>query len=232
MASETETETGPDGSFGCVCGKVRVDVVQPKSSTFVTPTAAMCQCTDCYAFASSVANFRESSLPGSSDKADALTPSNAVDMRQIYKSDAVKLVGEENLQAVKLKDDSPCIRYYSTCCGTPLMMNYTMAPFFLVFQNAIKEDEKATTEKRSETSFQRLTPSVVLNHKSAPPDSPPTPEGIPVRDGVSLGFISHAVARAVFGLIGGKKTSPISAQLDSVPLIIGIDSIGTELDAK
>ena len=220
-----------DGRFACACGKVVVGVVQPKSSTFVTPTAGLCQCTDCYSFASKVATFRKESLANSFENADALTPSNAIDMRQIYKSDAIKMAGEEFLQGIKLREDSPCIRYYSTCCGTPLMMDYTMAPFFLVFQHTIVEDPgEAATSNKKENPFARMTPTVVLNHQSAPPDSAPTPEGIPVKDGVPLFFMSHAIVRAIFGMLGGKKGSSIAPQLEKVPVGIGVDAIGKKND--
>lgn len=221
--ASTPQEPTFDGHFGCACGKVRVDVLQPKSSSFVAPTAAICQCTDCYQFASSMSQFRKDKCPGSSDKADALMACNGVDMRQIYKSDAVKLTGEENLRALKLKEDSPAVRYFSTCCGTPLMMDYTMAPFFLVFQHTID-----TTKKGA--AFQPITPPLVLNHKSAPPDSPATPEGVAVKDGVSLGFISHAVMRAIVGMISGKKTSPIAEQLERVLVATGLESLRTKQD--
>ena len=78
---------------------------------------------------------------------------NGVDMRQIYKSDAVKLTGEDNLQGIKLKEDSPAVRYYSTCCGTPLMMDYAMAPFFLVFQHTIDASDGRRFTGRDKDSF-------------------------------------------------------------------------------
>lgn len=210
-----------DGSFGCTCGNIRVDVLQPRSSIFVSPTAAMCQCSDCFGFASTVSQFRKENCPESSDKADALTDANATDMRQIYKSDAAKLTGQEYLRGVKLQEDSPCVRYYSTCCGTPLLISYTVAPFFLVYQHTIQDGLEG---------FKRLAPTVVLNHQSAPPNSTPTPDGIPIHDGVSLGFISHAVARAIFGMLAGKKTSPIGDQLDTIPIRIGLESIRNQDD--
>ena len=226
MATTTTKTVESDGSFACACGKVAVDVIQPKSSTFVKPTAALCQCTDCYSFASAVAAYRNDSLAHSSRYVDVLTPSNAIDMRQIYKSDAIKIVGEGNLQGVKLQENSACIRYYSTCCGTPMMIDYTKAPFLLVFQNTIIIINNCKTE----TPFTRITPSVVLNHQSAPPESAPTPEGIPIRDGVSLSFISHAILRALFGMLGGKKDSVIAPQLEKIPVSIGLDSIRQEKD--
>ncbi|CAB9515927.1 expressed unknown protein [Seminavis robusta] len=225
-AEPQESTTEPnnnkyDGYFACHCGKIRIDVVQPASSNWVTPTAALCQCNDCVQHAKAVSRYRQEHC-SSAAAADALTASNAVDMRQIYKSDAVKLTGTEYLQAVKLKQDSPAIRYHSNCCGTPLMMDYTMAPFFLVYQHTIASTQD---DDSSTLLFQRMTPTVVLNHQYALPNSPPTPEGIPVRDGVSLGFMSHAIGRLVVGLLAGKSKSPIAAQLDTVPVSIGIDSI-------
>ena len=223
MAATTTIES--DGSFACACGKVAADVIQPKSSTFVKPTAALCQCTDCYSFATKIAAYRNETLANTFTHADVLTPSNAVDMRQIYKSDAIKLVGEENLQGVKLQENAACIRYYSTCCGTPMMIDYPMAPFLLIFQNTIADNSGET-----ETPFTRIAPTVVLNHQSAPPDSVPTPEGIPVRNGVSLFFISHALIRAIFGVLGGKKGSAIAPQLEKIPVSIGLDSVGVKKD--
>ena len=212
----------PAGSFGCTCGKIRVDVANPSSSNIVKPTAALCQCNDCYNFASAVAKFRKENLPNSSDKGDALTASNAVDMRQIYKSDALKLQGAEYLRGVKLKEDSPCVRYYSACCGTPLMMDYKMAPFYLVYQHIIAKVEGGDVA----ASFRKIPAPVSLFHKFAQPDSAPLPEGVAVRDGVSIGFVSHAILRAIFGMLSGKKTSAIAAQLENVPISVGIESIG------
>ena len=139
-------------------------------------------------------------------------------MRQIYKSDAVQLTGEDNLLGLQLKEGSPCVRYYSTCCGTPLMTDYTMMPFYLIYQHTIASDDE-------NANFKQIPATVVLNHQSAPSDSPATPEGIPVRDGVSLGFVSHALARALVGMVSGKKSSPIAAQLEKIPVIIGTESM-------
>eukprot|EP00957_Ditylum_brightwellii_P009127 690122-Ditylum_brightwellii.AAC.1 len=218
-------ESSFDGRFGCVCGNICVNVMQPKSSSLVTPTAALCQCTDCYQFALAVSKFRKEFCPESSEEADALTASNATNMRQIYKSDAVKLSGEDYLQGVKLKQDSPCIRYYSKCCGTPILIDYTMSPFFLVFQhtmNATKKDGR----------FQRMKPTVVLNHNSAPPKSPSTPDDIPVQDGVSIGFMFHIIARVLWGILSGKKSSPITTKLETVPTHIGINSLGKKEETE
>lgn len=213
-----------DGHIACACGKVRVDVIQPKSSSFVPPTAALCQCTDCYGFAKAVAQYRQEHHPSTSpEAADVLLESNSIDARQIYKSDAVQVTGEDHLHAIQLTDKSPAMRYYSTCCGTPLLLDYTAAPFFLVYQRLIHPNDK------SPTPFQAIPPTVVLNHRSAPPDSPPTPEGIPVREGLSLGFVSHAIARAVVGLVAGKKTSPIAGAMEKVPVSVGLESIGKPL---
>jgi hypothetical protein len=211
-----------DGYIACACGKVRVDIMQPRSSNFVPPTAALCQCTDCYGFAKAVAQYRqEHHLSTSPEGASGvLLESNAINARQIYKSDAVQVTGEEYLRAIKLTDKSPAVRYYVTCCGTPLLLDYTAAPFFIVYQSLIHPNEKSTTP------FQAIPPTVVLNHSSAPPDSPPTPEGIPVREGLSFGFVSHAIARAVVGLVTGKRTSPIAGVLEKVPVSVGLESIG------
>jgi hypothetical protein len=201
--------------------------VNPKSSNFVSATCALCQCSDCFTYASAVAKFRKDNLPDWSEKADALTSFNAIDMRQCYKADANKMTGDEFLRGVKLREDSPCVRYYSICCGTPLMIDYKIMPFLLVHQHSIAE--VASTEEgesMSEAPFQKLTPTVLLNHRSAVPDSEPAPEGIPVEDGVSIGFVAHVLLRLLAGLISGKKASPIADQLANVPVSIGIESIG------
>jgi len=222
------------GSFGCACGKVRVDVANPPSSDFVKPTAAFCQCADCYGFATAVSEYRKGRrLPGGTDAsaADALTPSNAVDMRQIYKSDAAKLEGAEHLRGVKLARDSPCVRYYSACCGTPLVVDYKMAPFYLIYQHTIHESVGTTTATTTDGEvapppvFRKIPSSVALNHNSARPGSAPLPEGVAVRDGVSIGFVSRALLRAVFGAVAGKKKSPIAEELDKVPIGTGVESI-------
>jgi hypothetical protein len=232
MTEETPTATTPeatdtrvDGHLGCFCGKVRVAVTQPKSSNWVTPTAAICQCADCYQAAWAVSQFRKAHCPESSDSADGLLACNGVNMRQIYKSDAVRLSGEENLQGFQLKEGAPAIRYYSTCCGTPLFLDYTQAPFFLVYQHTIDTRDP-------NAAFQPIPPQVVLNHPSAPLDSPPPPEGIPVRDGVPLGFFPHVVARAIVGIVSGKRTSPIAPQLEKVSVTIGVEQLGKSQRGK
>ena len=224
MSSEAEQS---DGYFGCACGKIRIDAVQPPSSSFVTPMAALCQCHDCFNFADKVEKFWKEKLPGSSEKADALSDSNASDARQIYKSDVVKITGEEYLQGIKLRENSPCIRYYSTCCGTPLMINYKIMPFFLVYQHTIAAQETSRNEVGvREPRFQRIPPTVVLNHKSASAGSAPTPEGIPVHDNVSFGFIAHALTRAIVGLVTFKKGCAVTPKLEKVPINIGAEYIG------
>ena len=224
-APPAEQQPCLDGHIACACGKVRLDIIQPKSSTsIVAPAAALCQCTDCRYFAQAVAKYRQECHPSTSaEAADVLLESNAVDLKQVYKSDVVHLTGEDHLHAVKLTEKSPAIRYYSTCCGTPIMMDYVVAPFFIVYQHLIHPNDK------SPTPFQVVPPRLVLFHRSAPPNSPPTPEGVPVRETASLGFISYAIARIILGFVAGKKTSPITSTLAQVPVRVGLESIGKPL---
>jgi len=95
----------------CECGEVKFRAI---SKPIVT---AVCYCEDCQAAGDiidkfeNVKPFRES---------DGGTP-----YVTLHDKDWLALKGENKLESIKLKPDSPTTRYVTTCCRSPLFIKYS-----------------------------------------------------------------------------------------------------------
>ncbi len=94
----------------CNCGQVKFEAM---AKPIVT---AVCYCTDCQA-AGEIIDKYENVKPFR--EADGGTP-----YVTLLDKDWVALEGEDLLESVKLKSNSPTIRYITTCCHSPLFIKF------------------------------------------------------------------------------------------------------------
>jgi hypothetical protein len=227
-----------EGRLNCACGKVSFHITMPFSSYGIAKqTCAYCQCHDCRTYAQAVQSYRmmdhvlsdhdDHHHPNNNNNSikeqwpQALEASNATCMRQFYKSDLSSVIGMENLGACQLKatKDAIATRYYSLCCGSPLLLWYhAPAPFAVVM-----------TKYLDHGTLPRIQPTVVINHASAPPHSASLPSGVMVRMGFGAPiFLLRLLWRLLWGLLLGKgKTlsKDVEQMLTTVVPVIGIDNI-------
>lgn len=220
-----------EGRCNCACGKVSFHITLPFSSYWIAKqTCAYCQCHDCRTYAQTVQSYRMglSDHPNNNNNGNnnkelwpqALDASNATCMTQFYKSDLSSVIGIEYLGACQLKanKDGLATRYYSLCCGTPLLLWYHDPPFVLVM-----------TKYLDHGTLPQIEPTVVMNHASAPADSAPPPSGVMVRSGIGAPiFLLRVVWRLLWGLFlgkGGKLSKDVEQMLKKVIPVIGIGNI-------
>jgi hypothetical protein len=167
-----------EGSYQCVCGKVQFDLKVPFTSYLVPQTSVLCQCKDCYTFAHALNDARKNNKSIKDDnRANMLIgETNAVHMIQFYKSDLMLVKGDEYLGRLKMFPSSPIVRFYSKCCGTPLLIWADFGGPICVLYSSLIHGKKGAKDP-----VKMIEPTVVLNHATAQPNSTPTPDGLVVR---------------------------------------------------
>jgi len=93
----------------CACGKVKLSVDSPSALRFV------CYCKDCRGYYQALNSIRNKN----NARLDAW---GGVDHLQLYPSEIQIQQGRENVSLCKIRDKSPIVRAYASCCDTPLFV--------------------------------------------------------------------------------------------------------------
>eukprot|EP00193_Tetraselmis_chui_P014318 CAMPEP_0177788258 /NCGR_PEP_ID=MMETSP0491_2-20121128/22002_1 /TAXON_ID=63592 /ORGANISM="Tetraselmis chuii, Strain PLY429" /LENGTH=236 /DNA_ID=CAMNT_0019309807 /DNA_START=42 /DNA_END=752 /DNA_ORIENTATION=+ len=181
----------------CHCGRFAARVRLPLE---VTPSAACC-CHDCIDFAVWMEDVKRSPVKVLHDR--------AVKMVQIFKKDMEVLRGGELIQRAQLRSDSQLLRFYASCCGTPIGLspNLTSYPIIICYAQIFGENAQLLGPHTWTLFVSRQYP----DPKTMP--SSLTLDGAAVcSDTVGPAFLGRVVVRVLYGMLVGKgRPSPIQA---------------------
>ena len=123
----------------CDCGKVKF---QATSKPIVT---AVCYCTDCQAAGDIMADYK--------DIKPFREPDGGTPYVTLHDKDWTAIDGEELLQPLKLKPDSPTTRYVATCCQSPIYLKFKSG--FWTSTYRARYESPPTLEWRNKTARRR-----------------------------------------------------------------------------
>ena len=109
----------------CKCGRVRFEA---RGEPFVS---AVCYCADCQAAAVKIAKFSNAQMTGDPDGG---TPYSTFRQDQWTCAE-----GSELLVQIKLKPDSPTVRYVASCCNSALYLIYSPGFWVSTYRNRFTE---------------------------------------------------------------------------------------------
>ena len=204
------------GTYGCSCGAVRVELCTPFSSYgLVEQTTALCHCRDCVGFVK---------ILGMAGGDNAITidlekhKNCATQLVQFYKSDLKVVRGRGHIGSMKIREDTVLVRCYCRQCMTPLGAEVIGCPVILLYADLIRGE-----------NYPIFLPRLVLNFGSAGRGSRPYDRNTVVRQGLGAPwFYCRVVARILLGFLFGKDGPAIlNGNYESAPL--GIESIQTNI---
>lgn len=141
----------------CRCGQVEIEIIGPPI------VVATCHCDDCQE-----AGRRIEALPGADSVMDAFAGTPMV----LVRGDRVRYRrGRNNLDALRLRAETPTRRQIASCCNTAMLVDFDKGPFWnSIFASALGPTTPSST-CRLQTRYQPAeipVPTGVPSYKSFP----------------------------------------------------------------
>lgn len=200
------------GRAQCACGAVQIDVNVPGSSYgLVDQTTGFCHCKDCVGF-----------LKALGTQGEAFLCNNASQLVIFYPSDLTVVQGSDKIAAIRLRPDTPPLRFYCRECKTPLGMQ-APSPFPV----SSLYPQLLTSSDEDGHRLPVILPSLVLNYDSALPGSRPYGGCAVVKRGMLAPWlILRTIGRILLGFAFGKaKNGILPVNVDPKTVPVGLETI-------
>lgn len=198
----------------CACGAVQIDVHVPGSSYgLIDQSTGLCHCKDCVGF-----------LKALGVQGETFLCNNASQVVIFYPSDLTIVRGSDKVAALRLRPDTPTLRFYCRECNTPLGVQ---APRPVPVSSLYSQLLTSTDEIKDGNRFPMILPYLVLNYDSALPGTRPYAGCAVVRRGIVAPLhILRTVGRILLGFALGKAGNGLlPAHVDPQSIPVGVESI-------
>jgi hypothetical protein len=205
------------GRAQCSCGAIQIDLHVPGSSYgLIDQSTGLCHCKDCVGF-----------LKALGAQGEAFLRNNASQVVLFYPSDLTIVRGSDKVAAMRLRPDTPTLRFYCRECKTPLGVQApSPVPVSSLYSQLLTSSDESN-EDGNHNRFPVIVPFLVLNYDSALPGTRPYAGCAVVKRGMLAPLhILRTVGRILLGFAFGKTGSGLlPAQVDPRSAPVGVESI-------
>jgi hypothetical protein len=181
-----KSESCRESQWGCACGEV-----QGIARVFTKNVpSAECHCGDCINFSRWMSVEKKS-------RRNVLNDTNGVSMIQLFHDEFHLTKGQDLITAVKLRPDSLLMRYYTSCCCTPVGLSPIIPcyPMVVLYRENFFSDIFGPVWWR--VNLKDQIRQIQQSHPSSSIDS----------SGLSLSFVFFTFGRFVYGVLFGRGSS-------------------------
>jgi Family of unknown function (DUF6151) len=188
--------------------------VPGSSYGLIDQSTGLCHCNDCVGF-----------LKALGARGERFLCNNASQVVIFYPSDLTIVRGSDKIAAIRLRPDTPTLRFYCRECRTSLGVQApSPVPVSSLYSQLLKSSDEI---KDGNTRVPVIVPSLVLNYDSALPGTRPYAGCAVVRRGmVAPLHVLRTVGRILLGFAFGKAGNGLlPAHVDPASVSVGVEPI-------